>query len=82
MPLNIKGAETDQLVRQLAAMTGEKITDAVKNAVREKLARELRRRERGSLDGIRAIGRAYQAKPVVDERPLEEFLYDERGLPR
>jgi antitoxin VapB len=82
MPLNIKDAETDQLVRQLAAMTGEKITDAVKNAVREKLARELRRRERNSLDRIRAIVRAYQAKPVVDERALEEFLYDERGLPR
>jgi antitoxin VapB len=82
MPLNIEDTETDQLVRQLAAVTGEKITDAVKNAVREKLARELRRRDRGSLDRIRAIVRAYQAKPVVDERSVEELLYDERGLPR
>jgi antitoxin VapB len=82
MPLNIKDAETDRLVRQLAAVTGEKITDAVKSAVREKLARELRRRDRGSPDRIRAIVRAYQAKPVVDGRSIEEFLYDERGLPR
>lgn len=82
MPLNIKDAETDQLVRQLAAITGEKITDAVKEAVKEKLAREVRRRERGSWDRIRAIVRAYNAKPVLDPRTPEEMLYDEKGLPK
>lgn len=29
MPLNIKDSETDALVRQLAALTGESITEAV-----------------------------------------------------
>ncbi len=82
MALNIKDAETDQLVRDLAELTGERITDAVKSAVREKLARETRRRERGSPDRIRAIVRAYNAKPVVDLRTPEEMLYDDRGLPK
>ncbi|MGH6909616.1 MAG: type II toxin-antitoxin system VapB family antitoxin [Phenylobacterium sp.] len=82
MALNIKDAETDRLVRQLADVTGLRITDAVRSAVAEKLARELRRRDRGSLDRVRAIVRAYQAKPVVDPRQPEEMLYDEQGLPR
>jgi antitoxin VapB len=82
MALNIKDAETDRLVRHLAELTGEGITDAVKKAVSEKLAREHRRRERGSWDRIRAIVRAYNAKPVVDPRTPEEMLYDEHGLPR
>ena len=34
MALNIKDPETDLMVRQLAELTGEKITDAVKVAVR------------------------------------------------
>lgn len=82
MVLNIKDAETDRLVRELADFTGEKITDAVRNAVSEKLAREMRRRERGSWDRIRAIVRAYNAKPVVDPRTPEEMFYDEHGLPK
>lgn len=82
MALNIKDAETDRLVRQLAELTGEGITDAVKKAVSEKLVREHRRREQGSWDRIRAIVRTYNAKPVVDPRPPEEMLYDEHGLPR
>jgi len=82
MALNIKDAETDRLVRQLADLTGEKITDAVKSAVSEKLVREFRRRERGSWDNIRTIVRAYNAKPVIDPRTPEEMLYDEHGLPK
>jgi hypothetical protein len=38
--LNIKDRETDRLVRQLAALTGEGITEAVKVAVRERIERE------------------------------------------
>jgi antitoxin VapB len=82
MALNIKDAETDRLARELADLTGEKITDAVRAAVRERLSRELRRRERGSLERIREIVRAYNTKPVVDPRTPEEMLYDEHGLPK
>ena len=39
MGLNIKNASTEAAIRDLAARTGETLTDAVANAVREKLAR-------------------------------------------
>lgn len=82
MALNIKDAETDLLVRRLAQVTGERITDAVRTAVRDRLNRELRRRDRGEVDRIQAIVRAYQSKPVIDPRPADEVLYGEDGLPR
>ena len=81
MALNIKDAETDLLVRRLAEVTGEKITDAVKAAVRDRLNRELRRRDRGDVDRIQAIVRAYQRKPVINARPADDTLYNEDGLP-
>lgn len=82
MALNIKDPETDRLVRDLAALTGLTITDVIRVAVREKMVREARRRERGSMDRIQAIVRAYNALPVVDPRTPEEMLYDEHGLPK
>ena len=44
LALNIKDPETDRLARQLADLTDETITDAVKAALRERLERERRRR--------------------------------------
>lgn len=82
MALNIKDPETDLMVRELAELTGEKITDAVKAAVRDRLNKERRRRDRGDVDRIQAIVRAYQSKPVVDPRAPDDALYDRDGLPR
>lgn len=82
MALNIKDPETDLMVRQLAELTGEKITDAVKVAVRDRLNKERRRRDRGDVERIQAIVRAYQSKPVVDVRAPDDVLYDRDGLPR
>lgn len=82
MALNIKDPETDRLVRELARLTGEKITDAVRSAVLDKLDRERRRRQGGSPDRIGAIVAAFNAKPVVDPRLPEAMLYDEDGMPR
>jgi hypothetical protein len=45
--LNIKDAETSALVRELAELTGESRTEAVRKAVRERLARERKERDRG-----------------------------------
>jgi len=82
MALNIKDPETDELVRRLADLTGEKITDAVKTAVRERLDREAANRGRASLSRLMAIARRVAAKPVVDPTPPDEMLHDEHGLPR
>jgi hypothetical protein len=44
MALSIKSDEADQLARELAAETGETLTDAVVIALRERLDREHARR--------------------------------------
>jgi len=82
MALNIKDPETDRLVRHLANLTGEKITDAVKTAVRERLDRERRQRGKASIEELLAIARRISSQPVVDPRTPEEIIgYDEHGLP-
>ena len=82
MALNIKDAETDLLVRRLVEVTGEKITDAVRKAVQDRLNRELRRRDKNEIERIQAIVRTYQNKPVIDPRPADVILYGDDGLPR
>ncbi len=83
MALNIKDRETDSLVRELAALTGEPITDAVKVAVRERLERERRvRPHKASVEEILAIAARIASRPVVDPRTPDEIMgYDEHGLP-
>lgn len=83
MPLNIKDPETDRLVRQLALLTGEKITDAVRIAVRERLDREAAKQGKASLEELMAIVDEIASLPVHDPRTPEEIVgYDENGLPR
>lgn len=82
MALSIKDAETDRLVRQLAAVTGESMTDAVREAVRERLARERARRGKASLAEIRAIVHRSVALPVLSDASEDDILgYDEHGIP-
>ena len=45
LQLNIKDAETTRLVRELAELTGETQTEAIRKAVRERLQREKAERE-------------------------------------
>ena len=84
MALNIKHPDADQLARQLAAKTGETLTDAVLNALRERLSREEARRRAPSLRReLEAIRKRCSSLPVLDARPANEILaYDEHGLPR
>ena len=84
MALSIKHPEADRLARELARTTGEGLTEAVINALRERLARQKRRpRGRRLSDELKAIGERVAALPVVDDRNADEILdYDERGLPR
>lgn len=86
MAILIKDAETDEIVRELAARTGETIKDAVKTAAKERLARLAERApatgriDRKKLDRVLAELRSY---PVTDDRSADELLgYDENGLPR
>lgn len=84
MSLNIKHPEADRLARELADKTGESVTDAVINALRERLARK---REPTSSLGLKEdlieIGRRCAALPDRDTRSAEDIMgYDEHGLPR
>ena len=82
MALNIKDPETDRLVRRLVDVTGEKITDAVRIAVSERLERVTRRRGKASMEELLAIADRVASKPVIDARTPDEIIgYDENGLP-
>ncbi len=83
MALNIKDPETDQLVRRLAGLTGENITQAVRTAVRERIEREERGRGKATFEELMAIAQRIAAAPDRDQRTPDEIVgYDERGLPR
>jgi antitoxin VapB len=82
MTVLIKDEEADRMIRQLAERTGETITDAVKGAVSEKLARtslseaEIAER-RAKLEAILA---KFDAMPTVDHRSADEIIgYNEQG---
>ena len=83
MTLNIKDPESHKLARTLARETGESITNAVTEALRERLERVRRRRKpEAKAAELLAIGRRCAntlKRPAVDHATL---LYDERGLPK
>ena len=85
MPLSIKHPEADRLARELAEKTGESITTAVVNALKERLSRYHQSRPRtiSLADEIIAIRDHCASLPVLDNRTPEEILgYDEKGVPR
>lgn len=65
-------------------MAGETKTDAVKQALRDRLARLRRERtQRRLADELDQIALHCSRLPVLDSRPADEILgYDEHGLPR
>jgi antitoxin VapB len=83
MALNIKDERTDELVRELAAETGETLTTAVTIAVRERLERVRGAvpRERRA-EALTAIAARSAGRRVRDARSADEILgYDADGLP-
>lgn len=81
--LNIKNPETDRLARQLAAATGESLTEAVTRAIKERLERTTgQRRARSLREEVERIQERVSQLSVLDPRSAEEILgYDENGLP-
>jgi len=85
MGLNIKNDETCLLARDLARLTGETMTGAITVALRERLAREKRRRNLDArIEDLLAIGRrcAGSLEPGPSSVEHGDLLYDERGLPQ
>ena len=86
MALSLKHPEADRLARELAAATGESLTDAVITALRERLARQhssdLVKKER-VWNAIREAQEGLARYPVLNPRSDDEIMgYDENGLPR
>jgi antitoxin VapB len=83
MPLNIKDRATEQSVRELAGLTGETVTAAVRRAAEDRLHRLRRERAAGSLAAeLLEIGQRCAALPDLDPRTPDDILgYDKRGLP-
>jgi antitoxin VapB len=84
MALSIKAPEADRLARQLAAATGETITDAVIVSMRERLERQKRKRDdrQTLIADLMAIAQHCASLPVLDDRTEDEIMgWDENGLP-
>ena len=83
MALSIKSDEADQLARELAAETGETLTEAVVIALRERLDREHARHAASMRTRLARLAADVAALPVADSRAPEEIIgYDDAGLPR
>ena len=82
MAVLIKDPEADRLIRDLAGRTGETITQAVKEAVRERLQR-LPKSEKeiaARRKKIAQILAKIDAMPTVDARTPDEILgYNDSG---
>lgn len=94
--LNIKDAEATRLARELAELTGESQTEAVRTALRQRLDRE--KAERAAHDTrtaeekrrefekvwakIQKIQEEVRQAGLVDNMLTDDDLYDEKGLPK
>jgi len=82
MGLNIKDKHTHRLAKELACLTGETVTAAVTEAIRERLER-IRSRE-DLAERIAQIGRECAALFKEPYKSIDhgDLLYDEKGLPK
>lgn len=84
MAISLKDPETDALARQVATLTGESLTEAIRTALRDRLRNEqLRRGQRPwNQDRIDTLVERMNALPVLDTRSEDEILgYDGNGIP-
>jgi antitoxin VapB len=78
-----KDKETDRLTREVAAATGENLTDAIRKALSERLEHEgLRRGAPADLAArLREIGQHCANLPDYDARSPDEIVgYNETGM--
>ncbi len=83
MALSIKSDDADRLARELAAETGETLTEAVETALRERLGRAHARQAASMRTRLARLAADVAALRVADDRRPEEIIgYDGTGLPR
>lgn len=82
MSLSVKDPEAHRLAQAIAKATGETITRAVTEALRERYERIRNRSGKASVEELLAIAErasAHVKRPYLDHA---ELLYDEHGLPK
>ena len=86
MALSIRDPETDRLARELAALTGESMTEAIRVALAQRLARTRHAQHddlRRLISDVRTVWERVARLPVLDDCPDHESLgHDKDGLPR
>ena len=82
MTLNIKDPEAHRLEKGIARATGETLTRAVTEALRERYERLRAREAKASVDELLAIARRASVKIKGPYLGHAEYLYDEKGLPK
>ena len=85
MSINLKSPEAERLIRRLAYVTGESITDAVLEAVKQRLEREELARTKDvdrSWARIEQLQRRVREAPLLDPRSADEIIgYNQSGVP-
>jgi len=86
MHLNIKSDETYELAAAAAKLTGQSLTQTVKDALNEYLGRiqETKKKERKEElpYKLERLAQKYQKLPILDPRDHGEILYDKDGFPK
>ena len=91
MGLNIKNSAAEEAIRELAALTGDGLTEAITKAAREKIDRIKAEKKTQTVEEFLAAIRHLQDAPKAagydpnDKRGARELvndLYDEHGLPK
>ena len=82
--INIKNEKTEQLAKKLAKLTGESMTTAITEALRERLDRVNNTQGTDLAATLLQIGKDCAAHLREPFRSIDhgELLYDEKGLPR
>ena len=84
MSLNIKNEKTHELAQELARLTGESMTTAVSEAIRERLERVRRNSKKNLAERIMEIARECGPRWKEPYKSIDhgDLLYDENGLPK
>ena len=84
MSLNIKSEQTHRMAKELARLTGESMTEAVREAVRERLERLRGDSNERLAERLLQIGRECAAHLKEPYKTIDhgELLYDDKGLPK
>ena len=81
MTVSIKDPDTDSKIRDLAALTGESITVAVRVAIEQRLRRESSRRRHGVAKRLLDLSLAKTGKKQFEGTANDAIGYDEFGVP-